>query len=191
MGLDNTVSSLHIFDQSKVSLFENTHFTGKAEQLTTGSYDINHFYSTNTIGNDTLSSLTVPDGWVVRLYQHAGFSGQTLDVTSNQSQIGRDQFGVWNDKVSSLEIFDKTVELFEHSGYQGRNLVLAPGNYDMKYFTDYGFANDIVSSLKVSDGLTARVFRQDQFGGDFLDITADTTFIGSNWDDQVSSIVVF
>ena len=57
-----------------VQVFEQAHFQGRSQVLPKGRYD--DALKQITIGNDTLSSLQVPKGLVVRLYEHFHFQGR-------------------------------------------------------------------------------------------------------------------
>jgi Astacin (Peptidase family M12A)/Beta/Gamma crystallin len=59
----------------KVLIYEHAYFEGNAVELSEGSYDVDILHE--TLGNDRLSSLKVPAGIKVTLYQHAGFQGRS------------------------------------------------------------------------------------------------------------------
>ena len=59
------------------------------------------------------------------------------------------------------------------------------GNYD-----DFLISNDAISSLKVPQGLVVTLYQDSQSGGNRRVITQDTPYVGSDWDDQTSSISV-
>jgi hypothetical protein len=59
-----------------------------------GAYDVHEL----GIGHDLLSSVKVPSGWTVKLYKHAGFTGDVNTLTADTSYVGDD----WNDTTSSI-----------------------------------------------------------------------------------------
>ena len=61
-----------------VTIYEHANFQGRSQVLAAGRYD--NALGQLTIGNDTLSSLTVPKGFVVRLYEHFRFQGRFIDI---------------------------------------------------------------------------------------------------------------
>jgi serralysin len=81
----------------KVVIYSGSEYQGISQELEPGSYNLDKL----TIGNDTLSSLRVPSGMRVILYEHAGFTGRSKEFTKDTPQVGDD----FNDKTSSLEIF--------------------------------------------------------------------------------------
>ena len=94
-----------------VTIYEHCDFQGRSQTLAPGRYDMSQL----TFGNDVLSSVRVPAGMLVRLYQHAGFGGKTLDLTSDASCLTAYTTGegpkrrptTWNDYISSIEVFSR------------------------------------------------------------------------------------
>jgi hypothetical protein len=80
----------------KVVIYRDENYSGPSQELDEGSYDI----SSLTIGNDQLSSLKVPNGLKVTLYEHAGFSGRSKSFTSDTPFVGAD----FNDLTSSIRV---------------------------------------------------------------------------------------
>jgi hypothetical protein len=90
------------------------------------------------------------------------------------------------------------VEIYSHADYQmepwqgipGRRQVLSPGWYDdAKHQILVG--NDQISSLKVPDGLAVRAYEHAWFQGEFIDFTTDIPAVPMEWNDRISSLVVF
>ncbi|MCB9917375.1 MAG: hypothetical protein H6832_03130 [Planctomycetes bacterium] len=99
-AMNDQTSSLIIepVNQGGVRLFQHSGFSGPSVALDIGVYDVNTLV--NTIGNDTLSSITVQPGYIAYLFYHAGFNGGPLTVTGSLGSLGS-----WNDIVSSLVVF--------------------------------------------------------------------------------------
>ncbi|WP_166481970.1 beta/gamma crystallin-related protein [Scytonema sp. UIC 10036] len=81
---------------NRVVIYSDRDFQGRSQELEPGKYDVNQL----AIGNDHLSSLKVPSGLQVILYEHAGFQGRTKVFASDTPYVGDD----FNDFASSLEI---------------------------------------------------------------------------------------
>ncbi|MPM45834.1 hypothetical protein SDC9_92526 [bioreactor metagenome] len=77
-----------------VQIYSDANYQGNVQQLKPGYYNINQL----SIGNDTLSSIKIPRGFVVRLYEDANFKGNYVTLRNDVPYIG-DYF---NDKVSSI-----------------------------------------------------------------------------------------
>ena len=68
---------------------------GAARQLGAGRYDLARI----SIGNDAISSVKVPAGWRVTLYQHAGFNGTSKVLTADTPALPD-----FNDQTSSIVV---------------------------------------------------------------------------------------
>lgn len=80
----------------KVVIYADANYQGASNELGVGSYEL----STLSIGNDMLSSLKVPLGMKVTLYEHAEFTGRTKTFSSDTAWVG-DEF---NDLTSSIKV---------------------------------------------------------------------------------------
>ncbi len=87
---------------NKVVIYEDANYQGVSKELGEGSYDVNNL----GIANDRLSSLKVPAGMKVTLYEHAGFSGQTKIFTQDASYVGDD----FNDLTSSIKVETSSIK---------------------------------------------------------------------------------
>lgn len=93
---ENETSSTAKLPEAKVIIYAASHYEGASQELSEGSYDI----SSLTIGNDQLSSLKVPKGMKVTLYEHAGLEGRTKSFTEDTPWVGDD----FNDLTSAIKV---------------------------------------------------------------------------------------
>ena len=84
-----------------VTIYEHANFQGRSQVLTKGQYD--NALGQISIGNDSLSSITVSQGLVARLYEHFLFRGAFIDIRANTPAINLP----WNDRVSSVVVYDE------------------------------------------------------------------------------------
>ncbi|MCU7937657.1 MAG: hypothetical protein KZQ99_22880 [Candidatus Thiodiazotropha sp. (ex Dulcina madagascariensis)] len=84
--------------ESGTVIFQHANYEGSSQGLSLGRYDL----SSLSIGNDTLSSLKVPNGWKVTLYRDHHFTGYTKVFTANTPFVGGD----FNDQTSSIVVDD-------------------------------------------------------------------------------------
>ncbi len=157
-------------------IFEHNNYAGRSSQLWPGRYDISQL----TIGNDCISSVKVPHGWKVTLYEHAGFTGRTKILTRDTASLPD-----FNDMTSSI-VVDGPACVFEHNNYGGRSQVLTPGRYDISQLT---IGNDCVSSVKVPHGWKVTLYEHAGFTGRTKILTQDTASL-PDFNDMTSSIVV-
>ncbi|HPJ29788.1 MAG TPA: beta/gamma crystallin-related protein [Methanothrix sp.] len=210
---NDKTSSIIVVDESKtVTIYEHSNYQGKSQTMGVGRYDMGAL----AIGNDKLSSIKVPAGLTVTLYEHAGFQGRTKTVAGDMAYIGGD----FNDRASSLVVsaiespiqslsegavlsqqwllaevcdnrlestYNKRATIYEHANYQGRSQELGPGSYLMK---DLKIGNDTLSSLKVPEGIRVTLFEHENFRGRIKIFSENTSFVGSDFNDLTSSILV-
>ncbi|MEK3865880.1 cellulase family glycosylhydrolase [Paenibacillus sp. FSL H7-0716] len=95
-------SSGLVYDDSvaskKAEFFVDAGYQGKAVQLGVGTYNYNSLVSKG-VSNDAISSVKVPKGYKVTLYNDDNYSGGTKVLFEDASSLGS-----YNDKASSLKI---------------------------------------------------------------------------------------
>ncbi|WP_221067166.1 Cys-every-fifth RiPP peptide CefA [Methylomagnum ishizawai] len=163
--------------QPKATLFQHSDYGGTSQEVGLGSYDINDL----SVGNDQISSLKVPAGVRVTLYEHANFRGRHWSYTQDTPWIGDEP----NDLTSGVMV-EKVATIYQHNDYQGQAVYLGVGRYLMK---DIPLANDNLSSLKVPQGLVVMLYEHENFGGDFRSYYEDSPNVG-DFNDKTSSIVI-
>lgn len=79
------------------------------------------------------------------------------------------------------------VTVYEHKDYGGRSQELPVGRYNMDQLS---IGNDIISSIKIPTGVMITVYEHADFKGKTKIFTEDTTYVGKDFNDKISSIVV-
>lgn len=79
------------------------------------------------------------------------------------------------------------VTIYEDADFQGNSAALGVGRYD---WGQLGIANDSLSSLKVPTGMTATLYEDTHFAGRSKTFTQDASYVGNDFNDITSSIVV-
>ncbi len=82
---------------SVVSFYQHSNFSGK--QL---SYSVSDYATVPNSWNDQISSITVPPGIHVVVYEHSNFQGQSITIHGNWTIVNSNDF--WNDRISSFRI---------------------------------------------------------------------------------------
>jgi hypothetical protein len=83
-----------------VTFYADINYGGTAITLGTGNYTLSQL-NAKGIPNDWMSSLKVPDGWTVEVYENDNFGGTKWTYTSSSSWVGDNV----NDKMSSVKIY--------------------------------------------------------------------------------------
>jgi hypothetical protein len=101
LNFDNATSSLVVeaAPLGQVVLYTSTDYEGTSQVLAPGRHDVSTLKASGGVGDNSVSSLKVPVGWTVILYESSGFSGSSKTVTADCSSIGD-----FNDKTSSLVV---------------------------------------------------------------------------------------
>jgi hypothetical protein len=82
-----------------VTIFDDCSYEGKSAQVAVGSYDLAQL--NQWIGNEALSSLKIPKGLTVTLYEHANYGGESVVLTSDVPCLVDKQF---NDSATSMKV---------------------------------------------------------------------------------------
>ena len=151
------------------TIYADSNFTGTSQKLGIGRYDAAEL----TIGNDNLSSLRVPAGLKVTIYEHGGFSGRAWAWTCDGTLASS------NNLMSSIVVErddPRRVTIYADADFTGVSQYLAIGSYDVGAL---GIGNDQLSSLKVPEGLKVTLFENAGFAGKSRVFTADTALVGT------------
>lgn len=140
--------------------------------------------------NDRVSSVRVPAGWSVTLYEHIAQGGATLALTADEPNLVNRAF---NDRLSSYRIVAPTMPtaaapvcLYEHVNYAGASLCLAEGSASLP-----AAWNDFASSARVLAGYRVELFEHAGSQGRRLVLAADeTNFVPRDFNDVASAYLV-
>ncbi|MFR8767375.1 MAG: beta-1,3-glucanase family protein [Eubacterium sp.] len=144
-----------------------------ANKVTCGYYE----YGNISAGTHTVSVTTVSGSREsAKTSLSVTVKGQTQQVTTAAPTTTTAEKGV--------------VYIYQDINYGGRVAALNEGRYNLAALQAKGFKNDDLSSLKVASGYEAILYYDDNFQGESRRITSDTAWIGSDFNDRTSSIIV-
>jgi len=164
---------------SNVTLYRDADFSGSARSFAVGSYVL----AGTVIGNDALSSVKVPSGLKVTLYEHGDFSGRRMVCVRDTSYVGAEV----NDEVSAIKVEERgapRVILYKDPGYRGWSQEIGVGR-----FAGLSLGNDCVSSLIVPPGFRVKLYKDTNFGGEMHVFYGNTPSLG-DFGNEASSVVV-
>lgn len=182
-----------------VTLYADYGFRGASETI---HGDIADMKGTR-VGNDSLSSIRVPDGCRVVLYADNNFRGHSIELYGDEPELGRTRVG--NDSVSSVEVRCGGHGSRSHSG-SGTG-----GSQGVTLYSDYGFrgvsetvygdvvdmkrtriGNDALSSVRVPRGCRVTLYSDNNYRGRSVDLYEDEPELGRTrvGNDSVSSVAV-
>jgi hypothetical protein len=160
---------------------------GQRQQLDVGMYS--HVQDDLLIGNDTISSLKVPEGMGVRLYEHSWFQGATIDYTSDVAALPPE----WNDRASSVAVYrlaDGPPSIDYAMGFDfawARPMMLSIGDYPDLASTVLG--GGTLGALLIPRHLGVTLWDQPGFTGATTELFGEHTTLG-DWDNRALSMRV-
>ena len=183
-------------------LFADDNFRGRQFRATRQARDLKQ----HRFG-DKASSVCVPSGWTMTLYEHKDFKGRSLVLpgSRNVRDLKRDRPGGrnWGDKASSFrlrrpagrpEITCTVPTMYEHDNFRGRRYPLNRTVRDL-----HGFRRgDKASSICVPSGWSVTVYEDKKFKGRAMTLRGQRIIRdlkrdrpqGRNWGDKISSVRV-
>lgn len=174
-------------------IFVGPDYTLASQSLQPGEYDTSD--GTFTLPNDSVRSVQVPTGLVVRLYEHFHFQGEMLDVRENTPDLG-----TWSNKASSVIVYKDgdpaprttivvLVQLAQKDTWDGPFWVYSADDNGMQSQPQM-----TIRSALIPVGMVVSMFSAPGFGGHRTDYLTDTADLGDNepgsysfivWDQQV------
>ncbi len=166
------------------TFYADINYGGTAKSLPLGTYTMAQMNAAG-IPNDWMSSLKVPKGYTVEVYQHDNFTGTKWTFTSDSSWVG----SAVNDQMTSVKVL--AAGFYQDVDYGGISVALSKGNYTMAQMNAAGIPNDWISSLKVPNGWTVELYQHDNFTGTKWTFTANSNWVGAAINDQATSIKIY
>lgn len=173
-----------------VTLHEDCNYGGKRYFLEPGTY---RGYDMK-IDNDKLSSLQIPAGMKVTLYEHDDFRGKSQTFTGNVACLD----ATWNDQASSIVVESSVYQqpntgndyvIFYNDCYsRGFSRTLRPGTYTGN---DLGNMKNNISSFAIYGNLRIRVYiNNDNATGYYYTFNGSESCLSNTYNDQISSLVI-
>ena len=184
---------------AQVTFFSGPNHTGASMKVYEGS--ISRMGST-VIGNDRLSSMIVPPGYRVTLYQHDYFQGYaetfTYSILNMPARL--------TNEVSSLVVTNdngagwvgpqggaqagwnlSSVMIYSECYFGGRANPLLPADYPTMP-NNFNFST---SSIRIPAGYEVDIFNQRNFGGRAVRLRGDEWCLPPEWNNTIQSIRVY
>lgn len=157
---------------------------GQKQQLAVGMY--NHADGDLLVPNDSISSLKVPEGLGVRLYEHSWFQGATIDFTTDVPRLSPE----WNDRASSVAVYrlaDGPPAIDYAMAFDFpwvRPMMMTIGDYPDLADSPLGAAT--LGALLIPRHLSVTLWDQPGFAGESIELFGEKTALGA-WDNRARS----
>ena len=152
------------------------------KNLQGASHDVCHGGYFSSAFNNKVSSLKVPDGFNIRLYDYSNRSGKFLDLQAGSHNLPVE----WDNKASSVDFNNwgmGCATLYTGAGKTGSTFKVCN---DANIEAGYGGE---VRSIYVAPAHFFRLYKNPDFTGDWIDIRGSYTF-REDWINQVKSMKI-
>lgn len=188
-----------------ITLYSECNYRGRSASLAEGEYNLADLVKQG-IDNNTVSSVRVPDGFTITLYENDFLRGRAGRLTTDDECLTNDRF---DDVVSSVAVRrdassagtittapvapanNPAIILYGNCEYGGTAIGLEAGEYTSAQLAELGVANNTVSSIAVSEGWQVELFENDFFRGTSGTLRQnDNCLVDDRFNDQISSVIV-
>ncbi len=193
-------------DDSLVTFYTDCNYTGRSASFDVGSYNFSALQQSG-LPNNSISSIKVPQGYTVTLYDHDFLRGKAGRLQRNDACLANDNF---DNITSSLSIERDAsavitppkkpttptvsvapVTVFSQCNYAGSKLPLKEGKYTSEDLRALGLKNNSISSIQVNNGYQIELFENDFYRGRSGTLRQnDACLIDDRFNDVISSVVV-
>ena len=183
--------SLISLSQNYVTLHDQCNYSGRQYTLEAGSY---RGYQMK-IDNDRLSSIQIPAGMKVTIYEHDQFEGRSTTYTSSAGCLDAS----WKNMASSI-IVENTynnqpgygqndyITFYNDCYSKGYSQSLRPGTYSG---SQLGASKFNISSFSIYGNLRVRVYlNSENLNGASATFDANQTCLSSGYSDKIGSLII-
>jgi hypothetical protein len=176
--------------QNYVTLYEDCNYTGKNYTLETGTYRAYQM----RINNDRLSSIQIPYGFKVTIYENDNFNGRSQTFSANTACLD----AAWNDMASSIVVESNYnqggysqndyVTFYNDTYSKGYSQSLRPGSYSGDQLGQLKYN---ISSFKINGNLRVKLyFNNENLSGYSATYVASQNYLPENQNDKVGSLII-
>jgi hypothetical protein len=186
----------HVNDQTSSAMvtggarfYEHGNFGGYS-RLATSAQTI---YLAGTAGDNMFSSLTVPAGWTVTMFDNGPLAANGARSASPGASVtfteGSYAFiDSWFNDLASYIVVREPAAVYVDANYGGWAARLLPGCYDTGQM---GIGNDTITSVYVPNGLAVQLFQNAGLNGTNVLYTTSLSNVGATWNDKASGVCVY
>ncbi|CNI09939.1 beta-gamma-crystallin [Yersinia massiliensis] len=126
--------------------------------------------------NDRISSINVPKGMIISIYEDNDFSGRSITLRNNIDFLSHPDFKYFNDIISSFKI-KYSACFYEYDRFEGKDVCLSGDEqtdlYNEKQYNISDSMNDRISSIRVPSAMQVTLYKDDRYNGDRVVLTED------------------
>ena len=169
--------------------YEHGNFGGQYRLATSAST----IYLTGTVQDNMFSSLFVPAGWTVSMFDNGPLATNGARNPSPGASVTFTE-GVYGsidpsfNDLASYIVVREPAAVYANASFGGSVSQLLPGCYDVGQM---GIGNDSISSVYVPNGLAVQLFQNGGLSGTNIMYTTSTSYVGASWNDKASGVCVY
>lgn len=173
----------------QVAVFDECNYIGQSGYLGQGRY---YAYQMK-VGNDELSSMQIPDGMKVTIYEHDNFQGRSKTYYNSIPCLENE----WRNMASSLiieyvngqQVSQNDYVVFYNDCFQrGFSQTLRPGTYTG---SQLGASKNNISSFTVSGNLRVKLYLNNEYAsGNATTYEVSVYCLPPNLNDKITSLVI-
>lgn len=172
------ITTQHAFG-ADVCFYEHVNYTGASYCAGEGTSNVPSGW------NDRMSSVRVPTGMQVELFEHANSGGRKLLLTQDAPNLVTSNF---NDIATATAItdFNNKVCVYEHVDFAGTFTCFGEGQTNLN-----ATWNNKISSVKIPEGLRVDLFTEANLAGNKLALSAtDSNLVNDGFNDAATSMLI-
>lgn len=184
-----TICTSLLANAQQVAVFSDCNYTGQSGSVSVGRY----LSYQMKVANDRLSSIQVPYGMKITIYEHDNFQGRSKTYTSSIPCLEAE----WRNLASSFIIENENMQqggqndyvIFYNDCYQrGVSQTLRPGTYTAN---DLGSLKYNISSFTISGNLRIRLYLNNEYAsGNAVTHEASVYCLPQSQNDKAASLVI-
>ena len=177
-----------------VTIYKDINYTGEHDTLSNG---LSSYFKWTNVGNDAISSIKIPAGYIVTAYDNIDGHGNSVvfteDVTGGNVKNNLKDF---NDKISSILVEKVSgVTLYADEKFQGASTALSILDENLGKIIEYRnwggeLGNDAVSSIKIPTGYTVTFYDNIDGTGELATLDVSTTYVSDAFNDKISAVKI-
>lgn len=189
-----------------IEVFTDCRYQGKSAKLPIGDYNLAQLRKYG-LGNNDISSVKVPEGMSVTVYENDFLRGDSASASENVHCIDTGSFA---NRITSLSVLVKEgastnsgsavanpakkvsagAAVYTECDYRGTFANLREGEYNNAQLNELGINNNTISAIQVADGYQVELFINDFQRGTSGTLDTDNPCLVGRYNDAISSVVV-
>jgi len=186
-----------------IEVYADCGFKGRSARLPVGDYNLTQLKQYG-LGNNDISSVKVPKGMSVTVYENDFLRGDSASASDDVSCIDT---GTFANRITSVSVsggggesalnttptvqkIASGVTVYGDCNYKGKTAKLAEGEYTNAQLNALGINNNSISSVQVADGYQVDLYINDFHRGSSGSLDTNNPCLVGRYNESISSVIV-